>query len=191
MQQAVTLPPPYANPPYAGSLAPKPEIMMKKLAGSVIGFTLLAGAAFATPMSEKLLAAGDTALAADDLNGAREYYEQALVADPAGTAARVKLGEVQLDLDHPMAARKYFETVLEMEPDDLGALSGGGRADLALELEAEAEKKKERLLRLCGSDCGEYKSLKEALIAFKERPQMTEAERIAALKKEQEAAKKD
>lgn len=147
--------------------------------------------ASASPASERLLAKGDQAFAAEKLTEAREAYEQAVVADPADGAPRVGLGKVHLALDHPMAARAFFEAALDLEPDDLKALSGGGQADLALELEAEAEKKKERLLRLCGADCPEYQALKLAVIAFKERPQMSEAERLAALKAEADKTEKE
>ena len=150
-------------------------------------FTL---AAHANPALERLLDKGDKAMEATEWTAAREAYEQAIVADPADGRARVGLGKVHLALDHPMAARAFFETALDIEPDDLKALSGGGEADLALELEAEAEKKKERLLRLCGSDCPEYQALKMAVIAYKERPPMSEAERLAALKSKDDTSDK-
>ncbi len=153
--------------------------------------SLFAIAAHASPALDRLLAKGDKAVAAEEWTAAREAYEQAIVADPTDGRARVGLGQVHLALDHPMAARKFYESALEIEPDDLKALSGGGEADLALELEAEAEKKKERLLRLCGSDCPEYQALKLAVIAYKERPPMSEAERLAALKSKDDKSEKE
>ncbi|MGB0920937.1 MAG: tetratricopeptide repeat protein [Alphaproteobacteria bacterium] len=163
---------------------------MKRLCLLIIAslFTL---SAHALSMSDKLNAVGDSALAAGDLTAARQAYEQAVVADPADPRPRIGLGNVHLALDHPMAARQFYAGALDIEPDDLKALSGGGKADLALELEAEAEKKKERLLRLCGADCPEYKDLKQAVIAFKERPQMSEAERLAALSAKKDEDEKD
>jgi len=114
------------------------------------------------------LASGDAYAAAGDEHGAALQYNRALQIDPDLTAAKVRLGEVYLQLKSPDKAVTALEGVLQREPSN-------ARARLALARAYAAQDKKEQALaqyeRLLEDEPGNGEALRFAAKAYDDKEQ--------------------
>jgi tetratricopeptide (TPR) repeat protein len=161
--------------------------MMPKLKMTLPGLFLaglLAGAVAATAtsaMAEKdestryervstvLMERGVGALEKNQVDSARQLWEQAVVANPRNAAAYSYLGLAAQRAGAKDNAKKYFELALEIDPNELHALSWGGQSDLSSADLDGAQAKLQRLSRLCGPGCAEYKLLSDSVVSYKSK----------------------
>jgi tetratricopeptide (TPR) repeat protein len=127
------------------------------------------------PHSLSLMKQGQAAQNASDLNGAMDYYEAALVADPRNRGALIALAQIARAQGLPGKAIGLYREALTLEPNDVVALSGQGQAladkgaiDRAKDLLADVQ-------RLCTEPCAEIAALEKAIAAGSSR-QMATAE---------------
>lgn len=125
-----------------------------------------------------LLAEGEQAQLSGDLDGAVDFYESALTADPRNRTALIALAQVARAQGLPGKAIGLYREALSLEPKDIVALTGQGEAlaekgalELAREKLAEAE-------RICTNKCPQIASLERA-IAAGDSKRMVSAEVIA------------
>lgn len=131
------------------------------------------------PHSLALMAQGQAAQNAADLNKAIDYYEAALVADPRNRAAIIALAQVARAQGLPGKAIGLYREALTLDPNDVLALSGQGQA---LADKGAIERAKDRLVeveRLCAAPCAELAALERAISAGAKK-QMATAESPAA-----------
>ncbi len=113
--------------------------------------------------SAKLIEMGDALLAKNDVGGALDMYERALVADPASVPALKKLGIAYQSVRLFTDEMKYCRMALELEPDDIEGLSCQGVGAANREEFELAVRNLRRVKELCGKHCPEYKAIDEAL----------------------------
>ncbi|MES2495120.1 MAG: hypothetical protein V4618_03325 [Pseudomonadota bacterium] len=105
------------------------------------------------PKSLALLAEGQSALKAGNLQGANDALETSLAIDPRNRAAFVALGRVAQAQQLPgKAIRMYFEA-LALEPNDVTALSAQGEAMVQKGAVERARANLARVKALCKAEC--------------------------------------
>ena len=110
-----------------------------------------------------------SALEKNQIDAARQLWEQAVVANPRNATAYSYLGLAAQRAGDKDNAKKYFDLALDIDPNEVHALSWGGQADLtAADLEG-AQAKLQRLSRLCGPGCAEYKLLSDSVVSYKSK----------------------
>lgn len=115
------------------------------------------------PRSLALLAEGQSALKAGNLQGANDALETALAIDPRNRAAFVALGRVAQAQQLPgKAIRMYFEA-LALEPNDVGALSAQGEAMVQKGAVERARANLARVKALCKAECAPAVELAAAI----------------------------
>lgn len=115
------------------------------------------------PRSLALLAEGQTALKAGNLQGANDALETALAIDPRNRAAFVALGRVAQAQQLPgKAIRMYFEA-LALEPNDVSALSAQGEAMVQKGAVERARANLVRVKALCKAECAPAVELAAAI----------------------------
>jgi Flp pilus assembly protein TadD len=120
----------------------------------------------ANPASTALLAEGERAMGAGDVESARSLFETALVADPNNSRAYIALGRIALRQQLPGQAIAYFRSALLLTPDSRSALAGQGVALMARGATDRARANLVRLQTLCGGDsCPEARELAAAINA--------------------------
>lgn len=91
---------------------------------------------------------GHASLRKGDREDAASAFERTLTLKPEYLAARVWLGDVQLDLGRADAARSTYAAALARDPESAAALFGAGRAALANRAYDEAIDRMEHALRV-------------------------------------------
>jgi tetratricopeptide (TPR) repeat protein len=131
-----------------------------------------------SPTSVALQKQGEAAQNAGNLEGAVDYYESALAADPRNRSAVIAMAQVARAQGLPGKAIALYREALLLEPNDLTALTGQGEAladkgafELARERLAEAQ-------RLCKDKCPQVAALEKA-IANGDTTRVVAAEAIA------------
>jgi len=115
------------------------------------------------PRSVALLAEGQAALRAGDLEKANDTLETALAIDPRNRAAFVALGRVAQAQQLPgKAIRMYFEA-LSLEPNDVNALSAQGEAMVQKGAVERARANLARVKALCKAECAPAVQLAAAI----------------------------
>ena len=115
------------------------------------------------PRSVALLAEGQAAFKAGNLEKANDTLETALAIDPRNRAAFVTLGRVAQAQQLPgKAIRMYFEA-LSLEPNDVNALSAQGEAMVQKGAVERARANLARVKTLCKSDCAPAVQLAAAI----------------------------
>lgn len=102
------------------------------------------------PRSVALVAKGDAARAAGNLDGATDALETALAVDPRNRAAFISLAQVAEARALPGKAIRLYREALLLEPNDRAALKGQGEA---LVMKGAVERAKQNLAQiktLCG-----------------------------------------
>lgn len=117
------------------------------------------------PRSIALQQEGVKAQGAGDLDGAIDYYESALAADPRNRSAIIALAQVARVQGLPGKAIGLYREAQLLEPNDIVALTGEGEAlaekgalELAREKLAEAQ-------RVCKSNCPQVAALEKAILS--------------------------
>ncbi|MGB3739413.1 MAG: hypothetical protein WA948_08680 [Pontixanthobacter sp.] len=124
-----------------------------------------------------LIAQGEAALAAGEAQTAIDYFEAALVVDPAYTPLFVELGQAARREDLQGKAIAYYREALRRDPGNLAALSGEGAALMEKGAVEKARAKLAELEDLCGMNCVEAEKL-AAIIAAGPEPQTLRAEAV-------------
>ena len=83
-----------------------------------------------------------------DLNKAVEYYGKGLSIRPDSFALLIRLGEIQLNLNHPDLAKPLFEKALALNKSSAGALAGIGKVALSKRTYPEAVEKLKSALEI-------------------------------------------
>ncbi|HVI98653.1 MAG TPA: tetratricopeptide repeat protein [Sphingomonas sp.] len=115
------------------------------------------------PRSTTLLAKGEAAAKAGDLDAAADTLETALAVDPRNRAAFVALGDVTRERGMPGKAIKLYREALNLDPNDLAALQGEGEALVARGAVEQARADLAKLRRLCAKACPQATSLAAAI----------------------------
>lgn len=116
------------------------------------------------PRSMSLLAKGEAAARAGNLDAAADTLETALAVDPRNREAFVALAEVTFDRGMPGKAIRLYRSALNLDPNDLDALKGEGEALVARGAVAQAKNDLAKIKRICAKTCPEAAAL-EAVIA--------------------------
>ena len=117
------------------------------------------------PISLKLTASGEAALAASKPVEAAEDFETALAVDPRNRMAFIGLARAAQQQGLTGKAVKYYREALQIEPNDLVALEGQGQALVARGARARAQANLDRIKLLCKGDCAPAKRLQTAISA--------------------------
>lgn len=116
------------------------------------------------PVSVRMAAQGEAALARGDANGAIDAFEAALASDPKNVAAFSGIARGYEKLGLPGKAVKYYREALALNPSDINALEGQGKALIARGATARAQVNLARIKALCKTDCAAATRLQMALI---------------------------
>ncbi len=130
------------------------------------------------PRSVELQKQGEEAQSMGDLNGAIDFYESALAADPRNRSAIIALAQVARAQGLPGKAIALYREALLLEPNDVTALAGQGEALAdkgAIEL---AREKLAAAQRICSEKCPQVAALEKAIAAGASR-RVVAAEAIA------------
>ncbi len=117
-----------------------------------------------------LIAEGRAALAAGDPQGAVDYFEAALVVDPAYTPLLLELGAAARQNLLQGKAIAYYREALRRDPDNWAALSGEGAALLEKGAVEKARAKLAELGDKCGRGCPETEELAGIIAAGPKTP---------------------
>jgi len=131
----------------------------------------------ASPRAAMLIAEGKAALAAGQPQRAIDYFEAALVVDPAYTPLFIDLGQAARREGMQGKAIRYYRDALRRDPDNLAAISGEGEALVEKGAVEKARGNLAKLEDLCGDSCPETVKLASA-IARGPQPQVLRAEAI-------------
>lgn len=115
------------------------------------------------PKSMALLAEGQAALKAGDLEKANDTLETALAIDPRNRAAFVALGKVAQAQQLPGKAIKMYFEALSLEPNDVTALSAQGEAMVQKGAIERARANLARVKTLCKTECAPATQLAAAI----------------------------
>lgn len=133
------------------------------------------------PRSMALLAKGQAAQAAGNLDGATDLLETALAVDPRNRVAFVTLGDVSEARGLPGQAIRFYREALLLEPNDVKALEGQGTALVTKGAVQRARENLARIRTICGkAGCGEANEL--AAVIAKGPPIATAAVEVPAAK---------
>jgi tetratricopeptide (TPR) repeat protein len=107
---------------------------------------------------------------ARDYKGALPYLQQVVQKDPKNADAYNLMGYAIRSSGDPNASLQYYQQALAIDPRHLGAHEYIGEAYLMLNRPQEAEQHLARLDSLCVFGCSEYRQLKAAIAAYKQKP---------------------
>src|SRR3546814_1852224 len=113
--------------------------------------------------STALLAKGEAAAKAGDLDSAADTLETALAVDPRNRAAFVALGDVTHKRGMPGKAIRLYREALNLDPNDIAALRGEGEALVARGAVEQAKADLAKIRRLCAKACPEASTLTAAI----------------------------
>ena len=146
----------------------------------VLGMTASVGMAKdrdPSPRAAMLIAEGKAALEAGQPQRAIDFFEAALVVDPAYTPIFIELGEASRREGLQGKAITYYREALVRDPENLAAILGEGEALVEKGAVEKARKNLARLESLCGDSCAETRQLAVA-IARGPQPQVLRAEAV-------------
>ena len=115
------------------------------------------------PQSSALVAEGNAAKKAGQLDDAQGWFETALAVDPRNRAAFVGLAEVASERGLKGKAIGFYKSALDIEPNDLAILAAQGELMAAKGAVDAAKKNLARLNILCRSKCDETERLSLAI----------------------------
>lgn len=109
--------------------------------------------------STALLAQGNAARAAGNLERATDLMESALAIDPRNRAAFIALAEVAEAQKLPGKAIRLYREALALDPNDVQALAGQGGALVKRGAVAKARENLAKIKQICKSDCAPAQAL--------------------------------
>jgi Tfp pilus assembly protein PilF len=133
------------------------------IASVAIGAAPVAGDNVLKPVSVRMAAQGEAALARGDANAAIDAYEAALASDPKNVAAFTGIAQGYEKLGLPGKAVKYYREALALNPSDIAALEGQGKALIQRGATARAQVNLARIKALCKTECTAATRLQTAL----------------------------
>ncbi len=123
-----------------------------------------------SPVSLALMAEGERLQKAGDLNGAGEFYESSLAADPRNSNAYVALGQIAQARGLTGSAIRHYREALALNPDDLDALAGEGSALAQKGAINRARDTLARLTSACRTQCPQIARLQTAIATGPTQP---------------------
>jgi Tfp pilus assembly protein PilF len=111
------------------------------------------------PQSVAMVAEGDSAIKAQKIEEAIDWYQTALAVDPRNRAAYLAMARAVKAQGLNGKAIRYYSEALELDPNDLTALTEQGDVMVAKGAIAAAKANLARLKMLCRSDCGRVDAL--------------------------------
>ena len=117
------------------------------------------------PRAMAMVAEGRASLAAGDTQGAIDYFEAALVLDPAMTVIYLDLAAAARAEGLQGKAIHFYREAREREPDNLAAISGEGEALVEKGALTAARENLTELESRCGEGCTETRQLAAAIAA--------------------------
>jgi len=135
----------------------------------------------AQPRAAMLIAQGQAALEAGDVQSAIDAFEAALVVDPGYTPIFINLAEAARQDGLQGKAIRYYREALARDPSNFAAISGEGEALVEKGAIEKAQRNLARLESLCGETCPETLALQATISAGP-------PERLAAEASEDETA---
>ena len=116
------------------------------------------------PRSVALLARGQAAQTAGDLDGATDLLETAVAVDPRNRAAFIVLAQIAQTRGLPGKAIRRYREALSLDPNDVAALRGQGEALVAKGAVTRAKDNLARLHTVCAKQaCPEVAALSAAI----------------------------
>jgi len=114
-------------------------------------------------ISEQLVSNAYAALSGEDIKQARDFFERALVANPANINALVGLGKTHEVMGSVGKGLKYYRQALEIEPNDHSALENQAIAFLKRDMSDRAQDNLDKLVRLCPNGCSALSTVQTAV----------------------------
>jgi tetratricopeptide (TPR) repeat protein len=111
------------------------------------------------PRAANLLAEGQAAIGAGNVNGAIDAYEAALTVEPGNVTVLLALADATRKQGLQGKALHYYRVALVSDPRNLAALAGEGMALAEKGATDKASRNLARLQTLCGKDCSETEKL--------------------------------
>ncbi|MFK4870848.1 tetratricopeptide repeat protein [Novosphingobium sp. ZW T3_23] len=115
------------------------------------------------PRAANLLAEGQAAIGAGNVNGAIDAYEAALTVEPGSVTVLLALADATRTQGLQGKALHYYRVALVSDPRNLAALAGEGMALAEKGATDKASRNLARLQTLCGKDCSETEKLAAAI----------------------------
>ena len=125
------------------------------------------------PRAATLIAEGQAALAAGNVQAASDAFEAALALDPGYTPLFIELGKAAQADDLPGKAIAYYREALGRDPASLAAIAGEGAAMAQKGALEKARANLAKVESLCGKSCPEARSLAAAIAAGPSKKVMT------------------
>ncbi|WP_423142820.1 tetratricopeptide repeat protein [Parablastomonas sp. CN1-191] len=138
------------------------------------------GAAPAEPLDPRaraLIAQGEAAESAGQVDAAVDAFEAALAIQPGSVAVLVTLADATRRQGMQGKALHYYREALEREPDNQAAIAGEGAALVEKGAVEKARRNLARLQQLCGGSCPPAQSL-AAAISKGPTPQVVTADQV-------------
>lgn len=123
---------------------------------------------------------GRQALAANDIAGAREAYETALLLAPGDKEIYLALGKISRLQKMPGKAIRYYSRVLAAEPGNQAALQGEGLAMMDKGATESARETLARLRAVCKASCATAEPLAAAIAAGAPKVVTAEAPKVVS-----------
>jgi tetratricopeptide (TPR) repeat protein len=111
------------------------------------------------PQSVAMVVEGDTAIKAQKVEEAIDWYQSALAVDPRNRVAYLAMARAVKTQGLNGKAIRYYSEALELDPNDLTALAEQGDVMVAKGAIVAAKANLARLKMLCRSDCGRVDAL--------------------------------
>jgi tetratricopeptide (TPR) repeat protein len=140
-----------------------PAVVALSLLAAVTASVSYGAAHEPDPRAAALVAEGQSALRAGQVQAAIDAFEAALTIDPAYTAIYLDLAEAARREGLQGKAIHYYLETLERDPKNFAAISGEGEALLEKGAVEKARRNLAQLESMCGDDCAETRQLAAAL----------------------------
>ena len=124
----------------------------------------------ASPRAAMLIAEGEAALAAGEPQRAIDFFEAALVVDPAYTPLFLDLGKAARAEGLQGKAITYYREALRRDPTNFAALAGEGAALMEKGAVEKAREKLAQLERQCGASCDATQALAKTIAQGPQTP---------------------
>jgi tetratricopeptide (TPR) repeat protein len=129
-----------------------------------------ASSAFPSKPVDPAFARAKQLIEARDYRNALPLLQQVVQKDPRNADAYNLMGYATRSSGDPNGSLQYYQQALAIDPRHLGAHEYIGEAYLMLNRPQDAEQHLARLDSLCVFGCSEYRQLKAAIAAYKQRP---------------------
>ncbi len=126
-----------------------------------------------SPGALALIADGEAALQAGEVQGAIDSFEAALAVDPGYTPTLIHLAEAARAEQLQGKAIAYYREALVRDPRNIAAIAGEGEALAEKGALAKARQTLAKVQSLCGEDCPAAQGVSAAIAAGPLKPVQT------------------